>query len=822
MKKYTIRFFISGSLLLLMFFPCFSQTDTNTIAGTILDSNSSAVAGASVKIRNKANGKERITQTDEAGNFAVNDLPKGIYQLQIVAKGFSDFSKEISVAENKTETIQLTVGNISEEVTVTATRTELATTETAVPVSVLTEEEIERKNVNTIGDALRDLPGVSTVNEGAFQVRPRIRGLESNRILVLVDGERLNNGRTSTTQSGIELGLVETDQVETLEVVRGSGSVLYGTDALGGTINIITKDAPRNTKGGFRFGASLNGHYDSSQNGRRGNLAVTGSGKYFSFRLAQSLERYENYFAGKAGNKNFASEDGIASDGEVLNSQSHGSNTQLTNRFFLDDSNNFRFNYTRRRAADIGVPTLVGVFNAYFPYSDRDKFSAGYEGINFNDYLARVSANFYYQKQKRNFTNDLNVPAAPPFFPGLSQFSETVTDTNSVGLDLQSNWILGRKNFLTAGLSYFRDENKDERFIDALSPDFRQNPPILVRSFDRSKSVPDASYGSFAFFAQNEFQANGRLKLIGGIRTDFFRSKSEPTQGFAIPSQIPANVAAELNLNGLENGLDVAQTAVTGDFGAVYKINNTVNLTARIGRSFRVPNLFERFFSGEGSIGGFVIGNPDLEPESGINFDGGVKVNNSKFAGSFVYFNNTYKNFLFSRQIFDSNNVPVLSRAGGLFQTDNISRARIQGFEAELQVPVKIGLGFLTPGGNISYLRGDDLAENEPLNTITPLKTVLNLRWQNLLANYYIDWTTRIVNKQERLSADFLQANGGAEPGFTVSDLRGGYTFKRENYRLNLNVGVTNIFDRFYREQFVFAPARGRSFVFGTTLELFQ
>jgi len=67
------------------------------------------------------------------------------------------------------------------------------------------------------------LPGTSTVNEGAFQVRPRIRGLDSNRILILVDGERLNNARTSTGNSGVEIGLVEVEQIETLEVVRGAG-----------------------------------------------------------------------------------------------------------------------------------------------------------------------------------------------------------------------------------------------------------------------------------------------------------------------------------------------------------------------------------------------------------------------------------------------------------------------------------------------------------------------------------------------------------------------------------------------------------------------
>lgn len=803
----------------------FSQNKDNQIKGKITDTNAAIVSGANVIAQNKASGREFKTQTNESGEFGFSNLPSGIYTVKVEAVGFSSQTKDISLENGAAVNdfnISLSVGNISETVTVTATRTQLATSDTAVPVSVLTKEEIEQKNVSTIGDALRDLPGVTTVNEGSFQVRPRIRGLDSNRVLVLVDGERLNNGRTSTSNSGIEIGLVDTGQIETLEVVRGSGSVLYGTDALAGTINIITKDIKRNTDGGFRIGSEFSGYYGSNENGRRGSLAVTGSSKFFAFRVAQTLERYENYFAGKSGDLNFTAADGITNDREVLNSQSHGGNTQLTTRFFLDDNNQLKFNYTRRRAADIGSPTLVGVFNAFFPYSDRDKFSAGYEGTNFNKYLARVSANFYFQKQKRNFTNILNVPIFGPFF--VRQFSDTVTDTDSTGLDLQSNWLLGSRNFLTAGFSFFRDTNKDERFIETNSPNFAANPPVQVIRVDRSKSVPDSNYGSFAAFAQNQFQVTNRLNLIGGIRVDRFNSKSKPTVGFSLPTvlnQVSPAIIQSLGIDGLENGLEVSQTAVTGDFGVVYKVIDSVSLTGRIGRSFRVPNLFERFFTGAGSVGGFVVGNPDLEPETGINFDAGVKFNNSKVAGSFTYFNNTYKNFLSSAQIFDGN-TPVLASQGGLFQTQNIASARIQGFEADIQVPIKLGLGFLTPSGNISYLRGDNLDTNEPLNTITPLKTVLNLRWQNLLSNYYVDFTTRIVNKQKRLSDSFFVGNGGAEPGFATSDIRGGYTYKKERYRMSFNVGITNLFDRFYREQFSFAPARGRSFVFGTTLELFR
>ena len=792
-----------------------AQSDSHSVTGNVVDENGAVISGANVEIRNVATGKTIYVQTGSDGNFVVTGLSNGNYKILTSVEGFSTGSNSVTLdgVDIKRLKIVLMVGDISEQVTVTATRTQVSTVDTAVPVSVLDRETLERKNINTIGDAFRSLPGVSTVNEGSFQIRPRIRGFDSNRVLVLVDGERLNNSRTSTTQSGIEIGLVGTEQIETLEVVRGSGSVLYGTDALGGTINIVTKDAPRNLDEGFRFGATFNSFLSSNETGRRGSIAVTGASRFFSFRVAQSLERYANYSGGDLDGRVIA---GVDRNGEVQNSQSHGSNTKVTTRFFFNDDNDLRLNYDRRRVRNIGVPTLAGVFNASFPFSNRDKFNARYETRDITKELARISGSFYYQNQNRNFNTALNVPADLPSFPGQVDLSSTVTDTDSYGFDIQSDWVLGKKNFLNTGFSFFRDRNSDERFRDALEPDFRIFPAGLVRVTDNAPSVPDANFGSFAGFLQDQFDVTDRLRVIGGIRAERFFSSSSATSSFSLPPVITPDQIQALGLAGLIQGIDTNETAITGDVGVVFRVTDYLGLTGRVGRSFRVPNLFERFFTGAGSVGGLIVGNPDLAPESGVNFDTGVRFKNSKFAGSFTYFNNTYRNLLSNEPVGVVNGTPVFIPSG-FFQTQNIGRARIQGFEGELEAPIKLGLGFLTPSGSISYLRGDDLEINEPLTTITPLKTVFNIQWQNFLNNYYVDWTTRIVNKQERLSAAFLTINNGPEPGFAVSDLGGGYVFERDRFRMSFNVGIKNIFDRLYNEQFVLAPARGRSFVFGTT-----
>lgn len=800
--------------LMFMLLSTVSFAQSNIYTVTVKDSSGAVVSGAAVTMT----GENGVGLTATTNDLGVAEFPmpeSGRSKIVVNANGFPTVLQDVDHLNKGDQGIEITlnIGAIRENVQVTATRTQVSSEETAVPVSVIGSEEIDRKAVRSIGDIFRTLPGTSSTGEGAFQVRPRIRGLDSNRVLILVDGERLNNSRTSTGMSGIESGIVETSQIESVEVVRGSGSVLYGTDALAGTVNIITRDTPLRSDSGFRFGADLSTFYTSNENGYRGNLAVNGSGKWFAFRAAQSLERFGNYYTGDLNGREI---DGVESDGEVLNSQSHGSNTQITTRFFPNDLNVIKLNYERRRAANIGSPTLVGVFSGNFPFSDRDKFSGRYDVANLNRYLSRLTVSGFYQKQLRNFTNVLTVPPFLPFFPGQYQFSETVTDTKTVGFDLQSDWNFGGRNDLTAGASFFRDENSDQRLI------LTGSTPSSELSIDRSRSVPDASLANFAVFVQDRHRITDRLSITGGLRFDTFKTRSKSTEGFDLPLGLDPEDIEDLGLQGLASGLNITNHAFTGDAGIVFDATRNVTLTARIGRSFRTPNIFERFFTDYGSIGGFVVGNPELKPESGINFDTGVKFRTSRFNGSVNYFNNYYRNFLSTPLAMNRNgeqiviDLPAPQQDIEVYQTKNVSKARIQGIEVEFEAPIKLFIGSLTPYGNFTYLRGDDVDNDEPLDFISPYRTNLGIRWTNFLKNYYAEYNSLIVGKQERLSSAFLAQNLGPEPGFVTHNIMGGYQFHRERFSFHVNVGVSNLFDRQYNEQFVYAPARGRSVTIGT------
>ena len=222
----------------------------------------------------------------------------------------------------------LVPGRLEMGVTVTAARSERETSAVPLRTDTIGRDALDGKSPLSVGDALLQAPGVTPVGNGPMQVRPRLRGLDSTRVLVLVDGERLNNARTATDRAGIEVGLIDLNSVASLEVASGAGSVLYGTDALSGTINILTHQ-PRFSDA-LRFTYGFDGYVSSNENGRRGSVSLGATGRRFALQVVTGLESYDNYRAGAAGRNE--------------DTTPFYTSGQITNADTIDDNFGFNFN----------------------------------------------------------------------------------------------------------------------------------------------------------------------------------------------------------------------------------------------------------------------------------------------------------------------------------------------------------------------------------------------------------------------------------------------------------------------------------------------
>ena len=361
------------------------------IAGTITDQSGSVLVEARVVLREVVTGIELEARTEDTGRFQFEQLQPGAYTVSAGADGFSEQSRPV-ILNQQSETARvdfvLNLGTLEAEVSVTANRGKRDALAVPLPTQSLNRNLIERTNPTSTGETMIRAIGVTPVGSGPYQVRPRLRGLDSSRLLILVDGQRLNHARVATDRAGVEPSLIEPATIEDIEIVSGTGTSLYGSDALAGTINIITRKPETSDK--LKFHGALDAFFSANETGRRGTATVGVSGPQFGLRFSGSLERFGNYIAGDRYMEEsqhlhdagiITQEDTIdqfgfnfgafpepfnapfeRTEAEIPNSAAHGSNLGFSGIFSLTKRQTVSVDYMRRRVADVGFPDFEEPF----------------------------------------------------------------------------------------------------------------------------------------------------------------------------------------------------------------------------------------------------------------------------------------------------------------------------------------------------------------------------------------------------------------------------------------------------------------------------
>lgn len=251
------------------------QTEgTATVSGTLTDSSSAILRRATVTLKNERSGKILQSRTDAAGVFRFHLLPAGSYTLTIDQDGFGHYEKAVEVEDGRTLSldVQLKVGkNSPETMVVSASGQEQLLQDAPASVSVIGQEQIEKQPVYNLGDLLIQAPGVTgDLGNSSSLSKITMRGMDSQYTLILVDGKRVNSS-SSSVYGGLgyqDLNWISPEMIDHIEVIRGPMSTLYGSDAMGGMINIITKKIPSH----WRF--SGNGNYTRSGDSNRGDATT--------------------------------------------------------------------------------------------------------------------------------------------------------------------------------------------------------------------------------------------------------------------------------------------------------------------------------------------------------------------------------------------------------------------------------------------------------------------------------------------------------------------------------------------------------------------
>jgi hemoglobin/transferrin/lactoferrin receptor protein len=680
------------------------------------------------------------------------------------------------------------------ETVVTGSRYPRRYFESPQATSFLSQSQLRDMIPGVISDAFQQIPGADNAKDSPWEQRPVLRGLSGQRVLVLVDGMPMNSARGN----GPHPSLVDANQIERIEIVRGPSSVAYGSDAIGGAINIITRAAQPASQ--YAEARGMNGHASfggsSAEDLFGGQVEVRPHADKLSAVLAGGWHDAKDLesAAGKIHNSAYGDWNGLV-----------GLNYEHSRRL------NVSAGYQLYRGNDIGIPGLSfeqpGASQDFkYAYYDRDVTHVTVdEKYNEDSWLSSSRVRVYYQRERRNFfsTQTLDASMYPSF--GLTPNGSTSAltdqdrffDLSTIGTQIQATSKVTKSYLWTAGLDFANDytsgENERRRTYDYAGT------PGPTSTYT-TQSVPDGKFNSLGLYAQNDWYVSPLWTLSVGGRYTHYHTHTEAgpsSPGFSY------------------NEYATRDDAFSGSIGAVWQPIRDLRVTANVANGHRQPNAQDLYFNGAASVG-YVIGNPQLTPEKSISYDGGLRWNPGPFAASGNLFLSTYKDLIDAVQV-----APVPEAQGQpTYQYTNISEAKIWGGEVEGEIDFQRdwraratmtgAVGTITSPEAITALYGIT-QDKAPLPGVPPFRGTLSVRWTQPQTRGWVEAGTRYSWRTNRLppaTPGVPQVNEFKKE-WMVADLTMGV---RTPTGQRLVVGCRNIADASYRLALGTLDEPGRSF----------
>lgn len=658
-------------------------------------------------------------------------------------------------------------------------------------VNVIDERRLLERGARTAAEALRYQPGIWVQKTGHVGGAPIIRGFMGNQVIYLFDGVRRN---TASLFAGPNSYLQTVDEldIDRIEVVRGPGSVLYGSDAIGGAIDVTTNELPL-----FPVEA---------ETGLRSYSRVASADRELSSRLEGYVAGPELFVAVGGTYRSIDDLEGGRGVGLQEPSSWRERNWDAQVDWLVDPDSTLELffqDYSRPRATRYDRPDQIST-------ADRELLGLRYESHDL-PFAERVELTLYHQDQRDTLD---------------ATFFDSLAEDRTIGFDAQATSDVSDTVSVTWGVHVHRDESESS---DPQS----------------GTADPDVEWINPAVFALTQWQASERLRFDLGLRWDSFALESD-SPGFA---NLPAEIQDAI-LNGAfsEDDLELDQDddALTGGLGAVYSLTEETNVFAHVGRAFRAPNKSDLLSYGQFTFG-FEVPTPDVEPESSWTYELGVRHEERDFAAELVGFYTEVDDAIvnepgtFNGESFiDVNGNGIEDPAEQVFLNTN-SSGTVRAYGAELTarqylprdwVDGLVGENEVSCYGNASWIYGEDTGTDEPLDRAYPANLVFGVRLEDSRVVAERDWwveletwwvrhfdripSTRLgdpafLNDPQDASSGLLGGDGTV-PGFALFNLRGGL---RVTANATLYLGLENFTDEDYRVKDSRIDGPGINFIVG-------
>lgn len=622
-----------------------------------------------------------------------------------------------------------------EEVVVSAKRYSSFSLKTPDPIRVLSAKTYERLQLRTSPEALLATPGVFVQKTNHGGGSPFLRGLTGNQTLLMIDGIRLNNA-TARYGPNQYFNTLDVFSIEKIELLRGSGSVQYGSDAMGGTIHAFSHELMASERP--EFGSTL-----------LTRIATSG--------MEQSLHGSANY-----SNTKVALRGGITlrNFGDIVGGDTTGRQTptgykeidfDLKGKIFFSPATDLTISYQNVHQMDVPVYHKITLENyAVYKMDPQDR------GLG-------------YLRLKHKFDNGILKSAIVTAsmqnsFEGR-EMHKIGSYINRLENDKVRSFGLSAEALISSGKNW-SSNNGIEFYNDLVNSTRKDTDMSSGISVEKRGLYPDgATMNSIALFTIHTFDLTDWNISAGGRFNTFIIIVSDPVSGQT----------------------KLTPSSVTGNLAILRKLNKNSNLFISGSSGFRAPNIDDL-----GSLGivdfRYEIPNYDLKPEHSFQYQVGYKYQNKNLRGEvYLYRNELYNLIVRNKMAGDSlEGYPVYIK-------ENVERAYIQGIETAWDWDLNESFAIT---GSITYTYGQNITKNEPARRIPPIFGRAALEYS--LKNWWISLEYQGAGKQDRLAAGDKEDNRippGGTPGWNILNIYSGINMKY----VNVGLSFLNLFNVDYR-----------------------
>jgi len=744
------------------------ETGRATLRGRITDTDGVPLASVRVYI----NSLERCTLSGVDGTYLLQDLPSRTLNISFERLGYATLALSVDLAADARPSlqVQLEIRPLeSAELVVTGSPTAIDPLQSPLNLDLISGERLLQVRSPSLGNVIRDaVPGTASLYTGAQVGKPVLRGLTGTRVRILQNGIG-QDFFAYGARHGPQTNLTEAQRIE---VARGPASVLYGSSAIGGAVNVITKHLPTQD-GGHR---ALEGRVEMQGYSNNEEVALKGelSGAVGGFGYRAGLERRtgsdyrapdgptwfetgtpgDPKYTGRIPLTNFDQWSGFALAGVT---GGFGTAELLLTRW--QNENNFLLPAGGPTDSSEDPPVGIGLNLAQTNLSAKGSVFSG-------AWIVRPTLSWAEALRQ-----------APP--PG-----QLIEDDSGFAVDLLKDVFTTRVEALHPQGATLSGTLSGTLGVEVQVQDTDSRGPV--------KLEPSSEIANAAVFVFEDWRKDSWTLAIGG-RFDYRSQKAAPNERTTDPSL-----------------LDNDYAVLTGSLGASYEPTPGVVLATNIGSGFRAPEIFELYASGvHGGIAAIQLGEPTLDPERSLNIDLGIRLRTGLLTGEVTAYSNRIDNYVFLR------NTGVTGEGGLPVFVNDQTDARLTGIEGFVRVAVLPWLD-LGAGGAALDTSGDDLEDAEsgadgslpliPANQMEALLRVHRPHLGSLMGPFAEVRVRRVFDKNsagwfEPFSQyDVIPFGTASTDAYSVVNLNVGGSLELGRTALDLYFGVENLFDETYRD----------------------